>query len=431
VKCCILASAWREGTISGCSSINVLLLSWTLLFSFFTTDPVSRHAPYNVEYFPQHPFQARFSPKFSVTLTDKSWTGVRILLSTWKVEASALARSYLWFRLNCCKCRHRHTSYSDTESMHLAGTHSLDNSPEFSRTRFMHNTKMFELRTEFKGHTGCLYSILCLLSLVSVAIYQACLRWPALRSPSFVVLPVLISAAVRSCFSPRKRPSHIYCIPLSVLMVSLGHTTMAIQKNTKLADPTMHSPKAQAWAIHFALSFCLLSDCEFYRQYIKARKLNSNLTGIITASFHANLDTKFKMCRDAFGYSIRMPGGDFSVLETAKATIYHTLFFLVFFAACGCLNYPIKRMANPDPQGESLVHLLTGRNILFTSDDGWVALMEYLFLQRPVRLLNTILFWGGVDLIKNSLGEMEGKWECARKRSWRLRDTLICIKFLH
>jgi hypothetical protein len=110
-----------------------------------------------------------------------------------------------------------------------------------------------------------------------------------------------------------------------------------------------------------------------------------------------------------FGYSIRTTGGDLSILETAKAIIYHFLFFLVFFAACECLNYLIKRMANPNPLGESLVHLITGRNILFTSDDGWVALMEYLFLQRPVRLLNTILFWGGVDLIKRAWA----KWKAS------------------
>jgi hypothetical protein len=84
--------------MSGCSSINVLLLSWTLLFSFFTTNPVSRHAPYNVEYFPQYPFQARFSPKFSVTLTDKLLTGVRICFLPGRSKRALL---------------HAHTSGSD------------------------------------------------------------------------------------------------------------------------------------------------------------------------------------------------------------------------------------------------------------------------------------------------------------------------------
>lgn len=65
-------------------------------------------------------------------------------------------------------------------------------------------------------------------------------------------------------------------------------------------------------------------------------------------------------------------------------------------------------MANPDTRGESLVHLLMGRNILFTSDGGWVALMEFLVLQRPVRLLNTILLWGGVDLINRAWAKWKG-----------------------
>jgi hypothetical protein len=300
--------------------------------------------------------------------------------------------------------------FFDTECTYLVAFLTLNHSPDLSRTRFTQKRqrKMHEFRSKFKGPTRCRYSILCLLSLISVALYQTFIRWPALCPPSFIFLPVIISAAVRSCFSPRKRPSHRYCIPLSVLMVSLGRTTVAIQKNTTIADPTIHPPVAQAWAIHFALSFCLLSECEYYRQYIKSKKLNPNLTGFITASCRANLDIKFKVRRDAFSYSIRMPHGDLSIMETSKATIYHLLFSLVFFAACGCLNYPIKRMANPNNQGESLVHLLTGRNILFMSDDGWVALMEFMILQRPVRLLNITLFWSGIELTKRAWAKWKG-----------------------
>ncbi|KAF2689566.1 hypothetical protein K458DRAFT_384200 [Lentithecium fluviatile CBS 122367] len=55
--------------------------------------------------------------------------------------------------------------------------------------------------------------------------------------------------------------------PLTLLLVLLGYIAALMQACSIVVDPKKHPPTAQVSAIHFALSFTLLSEGALYRIY--------------------------------------------------------------------------------------------------------------------------------------------------------------------
>ncbi|KAF2797892.1 hypothetical protein K505DRAFT_396808 [Melanomma pulvis-pyrius CBS 109.77] len=242
---------------------------------------------------------------------------------------------------------------------------------------------MREISPTFNRPTAFTYSTLCLLSVLSAAIHQILVH----RGP---LLPFSKQPPVARLL----HPSISYPITLDSVVVFL-------QKHAAIGDPTPHHSNAQIWAIHFAASFFVLSGCEYYRHYLEFKQLECNLEGLLAALFRANLDDAFRESRDAFNYMIRMPG-DPSFTRNIRAAIHHPPFYFLFYVAAGCFNYLIKRMANPSSLGEDFMSLASGSNVFFTSANKWVAFLDFFVLQRPVRLLNRLLFWGCVDLVKRA-----------------------------
>lgn len=71
---------------------------------------------------------------------------------------------------------------------------------------------------------------------------------------------------------------------------------------------------------------------------------------------------------------------------------------LFYFLGMACLNLPIQSLVNPNPEGYSMLSQFRG--VLFTPKNFFAILAE-IHLQRPIRLLNRMLFWTIVGFVKN------------------------------
>ena len=171
----------------------------------------------------------------------------------------------------------------------------------------------------------------------------------------------------------------------------------------------IHS-NAQAWSIHFALFFIVLSECEHYRIYLQ--RFN---TSFLETLVWANTDKGYEESRDAFSYWLTgLPGSwapslDLPPLGLLVNFMRVAVVFCLFLVVLALLNYPIKRFANPDPASTDLVQLAGGREVFFSSDKWWLHVVAIYFL-RPMRLLNRMLFWSCMELL-----------ECAWVRYKRIR----------
>ncbi|KAF2446074.1 hypothetical protein P171DRAFT_483453 [Karstenula rhodostoma CBS 690.94] len=159
---------------------------------------------------------------------------------------------------------------------------------------------------------------------------------------------------------------------------------------------------AQARAIHFALSYVVLSECEFFRVCWEWHHGNRrfNLESLLAAEREASNDADFCERRDfgSFDHCIPKPPAprpedDWMSIRRIVDFVAPGLLAYGFQLACGCFNYPVKRLVNPNPQGDGFPLFFKGFYQVFFTPRYWILGLLDLILQRPIRVLHGMLFW--------------------------------------
>jgi hypothetical protein len=270
-------------------------------------------------------------------------------------------------------------------------------------TNFTANFTFKMPRRPFEAPTKVRFATYCLLSLLSVAIFQfttsddincAMQQLLCLASPCIVMIGAYMinnhinkhpTTYMDSCLHP------LYTAPLSAVLVFLGQ--LAIWTRVHLTIPPTdigNDPYIQECAIHFAMSFYVLSECEYHRLYWTTHR-----HGIA-----------FEQSRDCVSYHFAMPifeylpsdswlSRDTLMRHVVDVFVLYIPFYMVGLVYIG---YPIKRLVNPDLDDGEL-HLKVGLLTLFNPTNFFSNILV-LQLQRPMRLLNRILFWSIVDCIQ-------------------------------
>jgi hypothetical protein len=215
-----------------------------------------------------------------------------------------------------------------------------------------------------------------------------------------------------------------YCTTASVLLLSQHRLTKHIGRH--VIEHASGFTAIQHNAIHFALSFFVISELKFYRQYIAFKWFDNWLTAA-KWFLQANVDPEFHTSRDLWSYMSDLPRswrryldgdteprGFFSILFS-KPMIVDTLLHVLFHVIGGYLNYPIKRIVNPDPDGGSFLILATNCNIFFemSLDSPWTVFLG-LGLLRVVRQANYLAFWVIVRVLERAIGWLRVRHEVKR-----------------
>jgi hypothetical protein len=258
-------------------------------------------------------------------------------------------------------------------------------------------------RRPFEAPTKVRFATYCLLSLLSVAIFQFTtsddINWAmqqllCLASPCIVIIGAYMinnhinkhsTTYMDSCLHP------LYTAPISAVLVFLGQ--LAIWTRVHLTIPPTDiesSTHIQECVIHFAMSFYVLSECEYYRLYWTTHRHGID----------------FEQSRDCISYHFAMsilehlPSDSWLSRDTFMRHMVDVFVLYIPFYMVGlvCLGYPIKRLANPDLDDGEL-RLKVGLLTLFTPTNLFSCILVFQ-LQRPIRLLNRILFWSIVDCIR-------------------------------
>jgi hypothetical protein len=266
------------------------------------------------------------------------------------------------------------------------------------------------------------FATYCFLSLTSVATFQirpsgdanvaVQLLWitlPFLATLVFHTINDHASDSRRKVVEPS--PPSSYTIPLSVSLVLLGQ--IAIWTRTYLGIPptfaTANGADVQACTLHFAMSFWVLSECEFMCAYWNSRLRDEPFDLVaLEASVHpANLDWTFTTCRDCISYRTPCqvyipPRNGWWSLE-ALFGLPLDLVYLICFTWVGmvCLLYPIKCFVNPDPNGDTFPIKNEFLGVFFTPRSSFFMWID-VALQRPIRLINRMLFELMVDGVKRA-----------------------------
>lgn len=264
----------------------------------------------------------------------------------------------------------------------------------------------------FEAPTKVRFASYCLLSLASVAVSHFThdntncaiqLLW--LAGACFAA--VGFAAYMDSTLHPS------YTAPICAVLVLLSQ--LATWTQTYLTIPPTDtgsgsSTTTQAYVIHFAMSFYVLSESEHCRLYWITHRKGQPLTfrSLFDAYFAADHDPAFEQSKDCISYiyHFEVPGIELPLSrETLKWLIVDLfLFHFPFIFIWSCLSYPVKRLANPDLDDENLAlvdSFMAG--VLFTPKDTFASVPKTflvtvgLYLQRPIRLFNRLLFWSIVD----------------------------------
>ncbi len=208
-------------------------------------------------------------------------------------------------------------------------------------------------------------------------------------------------ACLDSCLHP------IYTAPLSVVLVLLGQLAIWTRVHLTIPPTGIESrTNIQECVIHFTMSFFILSECEFCRLYWTTHRRNESLTfrSLFDAYCAADKDLDFEQSRDCMTYHFLVPylelpprNGWFS----RDALTRHGVDMFVYFApfhlvGMAFLCYPLKRLVNPDPDGDRFPLGFAMWWMLFNPTNSFAFVLG-MKLQRPIRLLNRILFWSIVD----------------------------------
>ncbi|KAF2437759.1 hypothetical protein P171DRAFT_449530 [Karstenula rhodostoma CBS 690.94] len=229
------------------------------------------------------------------------------------------------------------------------------------------------------------YTVYVLLSALAVVTFETLPTWLAL-------LLTAAGGALSSYTLPTKRRlPRLYCTLLAPASVAMRGGAYAMQHCVESDGST-----PQAYALHFALAFCIISECEYARLYLEFRPLalDAYLPADILYSF---IDKDFEESRDALVFwpkwpeQLRLgsPDGILSMDSLRRITVNYLL-SLLYFGILSCLSYLVKLFANPDPTGSNFP-IMGGTDVLFTPHVfGWHVVQ--FILNRPIRLLNRMLF---------------------------------------
>ncbi|KAF1834222.1 hypothetical protein BDW02DRAFT_598347 [Decorospora gaudefroyi] len=230
------------------------------------------------------------------------------------------------------------------------------------------------------------YTALLLLSLLTVQLSDF-----FARSPHFAILvlgcapPCGFIIWITTQFGPPGIPtSPPYCIATAYVLLYLYEGATAIEKYaTSLGS---NFSRTQHSVVHFGLAFFVLSELEFYRQYIAFRGIQDWRTALRELPW-ANYDRTFAVTRDPLGYILSVPR-DANTKDAGSALIWlrsnHFRIFmlttLLFYPIGGCFNYPLKRIVNPslDAEGERFVDLLSNANILYNETVVFSVFLHFL-----------------------------------------------------
>jgi hypothetical protein len=270
--------------------------------------------------------------------------------------------------------------------------------------------------------TKARFATYCLLSLTSVATFQGKpskdsiiavqLLWatiPFIATAIFHIIYDFVNGRCIKC--TEARVPQFYAATVSMVLVIVGQFATWTQSYLAVATTTMDpDTNAQARVIHFAMSFYILSECEFYRLYwiTHRRERPFNLKSLFDTIYEADNDRNFEESRDCISYHFTIPHLKFPPRDgwmsrqTFKRYLVDPLCTAFYhLVAMACLNYPIKRLANPDPEGDSFPLPAQFLEVLFTPKHR-IFLWLDIKLQRPIRLLNRMLFWSIVECMERA-----------------------------
>ena len=293
------------------------------------------------------------------------------------------------------------------------------------------------------GPTPTCFFTYCLLSLISVAHWQIMPSEKATDTTKWLwwAGPVVVPGFVCEYYSIRNQstgtpslciPTH-YTLAVLVLLNHCGVFAIFIHNDFV----TRHAASIQQWkgngqicAIHFALSFFVLSECEHYRLYWVTHPRPRTLYETTWEKHRAGwweplriikgalTDPNFTERRDRFAYF------DFEHSQTWSQHIIQTFWFLFFHAVVMmALNYGVKRQVNPE-HDDSFYSIGVLTRTFFTSKYARWQVLNCL-LQRPIRLLNYTLFWAA----KDGLERVGKSWQERKARRQAKRDEEVARGF--
>ena len=273
-------------------------------------------------------------------------------------------------------------------------------------------------RRPFEAPTKVRFATYCLLSLASVAVsYLTRDNTNCAAQLFWLAGPYIVAIGFAAYMDANLHPR--YTAPICAVLTLLPQlaTWTQIYLTIPPTDTRNGSSTAiQACVIHFAMSFYVLSECEHYRLYWITHRKNQPLTfrSFFEAYLAADSDRTFEQSRDCISYNFGAPDLElllrdgWSSRETLTWLIVDFfIFWSLFWFNSICLSYPVKRLANPGLNDETLPLLNSVmEGVLFTPKDTFslvprtCVVMLGVYLQRPIRLLNRMLFWSIVDCVK-------------------------------
>ena len=239
----------------------------------------------------------------------------------------------------------------------------------------------------------------CLLSLTAVAMFQ-CKPFGDANAISILIwgnIPIIVSGLFHimndiACIETNLH--YQYIVGLSAILLGLGQIATWIPTHLAVERGTA----AQAGAIHFALSYIVISESEFCRLCWMTHHGDRPLSfkSLVTAREEAMEDPYFKEFRDYFDYGIQ---GRYEFQHEENATftrrfILYTSYGIKlwdFHILSACINHIVRLLANPNRQSDTF-NLMLCNQVFFTPRRRIYLILDFL-LQRPLRVLNVIFFW--------------------------------------
>lgn len=260
----------------------------------------------------------------------------------------------------------------------------------------------------------------CLLSFVAVSVFQC---KPSGDANALVTLiwgntPFITSTAIHAlnrigCIKTRLSQQYTALVSLTLLGLGQFATWIPIYLAKECGTGR------QVCAIHFALSYIILSECEFYRLCWETHNGNRpfNLNSVLAASQDASKDPDFDERYDYTSYGfLKIP-----VLRPedgwlCRRSFMHFIMPLIqagiFHLVSGCLNYLVKRLANPNLHSDNFPLGIEEYYHVFFTPRRWIYSLLDLLFQQPTRVLNGMLFWS----IKRWVDRAWNTW-CNRRSS--------------
>ena len=268
----------------------------------------------------------------------------------------------------------------------------------------------------------------CLLSFVAVSVFQC---KPSGDANALVTLiwgntPFITSTAIHAlnrigCIKTRLSQQYTALVSLTLLGLGQFATWIPIYLAKECGTGR------QVCAIHFALSYVILSECEYYRLSWETHNRNRpfNLKSVLAASQDAEMDLEFRERCDYVSYGfleipVLRPEDGWLCRRSFMDFIPHLVQAGIFYFASGCLNYFVKRLANPNLHGDNFPLGVEEYYHVFFTPRRWIYSLLDLLFQRPTRVLNGMLFWS----IRRWVDRAWNGW-CNRRTSLITRDQEI------